>query len=172
MRLGIRCTLTLLCAFVLAGVAAAEPHPELEGTIWFSQEPHSRVTVSNTGEVSLKEGKEIYLQFKKRYGNLYVVDIRWWNKSAGLNVLEHALLTELEPGVYHYVEARHMGPGTEHFPGIAGSGTFELLGEDRAELLQIGHLQNGNVSGFTTILQRVDQLPDPGLDQTYPPGAE
>lgn len=54
------------------------------------------------------------------------------------------------------------------FPGIIGRGTFELRGKNQAELIQIGHLIDGSASGFTTILERAEELPHVPVPQTYP----
>ena len=143
---------------------------DLEGTIWFSEQPHRRVSVSTCGDVEIKEGKEIYIHFKQRVDDIFVIEVRWWNDEVGINVLEYGVLTQIEPNIYRYIEADHEDQRwrQDDFPGIVGRGTFELLSEDEAELIQIGHLIDGSASGFTTILERVDELPEAPLDQTYP----
>lgn len=143
---------------------------DLEGTIWFSKRPHRRVTVDLHGEVEIKEGKEIYVRFVDRIDDIFVIEVRWWNERVGINVLEHGVLTRIEGNQYRYTEADHLDPDCEQpeFPGIVGRGTFELLSKRRAELIQVGHLIDGSASGFTTIVERVDELPEVPLDQTYP----
>lgn len=143
---------------------------DLEGTVWFSEDEHRRVTVTTCGEVDIKTGKEVYVHFIERVDDLFVIKVRWWNERADLNVLEHGLLTQVAPNVYEYVEADHEGAGKrrDEFPGIIGRGTFELLSKKEAKLIQIGRLVDGSASGFTTTVRQVDELPEPPLAQTYP----
>jgi len=47
-------------------------------------------------------------------------------------------------------------------------GKIELLGEDKAELTQSGHLVDGSASGFTALLERSDTLPEVPIKQTFP----
>lgn len=166
-------------AFSWAGVlgvgpAAAQADPEfltadqLEGTIWFSEQPHRRVTVDTCGDVEIKEGKEIYVFFKQRVDDIFVIEVRWWNEAREINVDEFGVLTQAAPNLYSYVEADQKGGQGKKFPGIIGQGNFKLVAEDRAELIQLGHLIDGSASGFTTTLQRVDELPVAPIDQSYP----
>jgi len=47
-------------------------------------------------------------------------------------------------------------------------GKIELLGEDKVELTQSGHVVDGSASGFTAILERSDTLPEVPIKQTFP----
>ena len=143
---------------------------DLEGTIWFSEEPHRRATVTLFGDVEIKEGKEIYVHFKDRIDDIFIIEVRWWNEQTNINVLEYGVLTQIEGNQYRYVEADHLDASCEQpeFPGIIGRGTFELLSRSEAELIQVGHLIDGSASGFTAFLEQVDTLPEAPVDQTYP----
>lgn len=143
---------------------------DLEGSIWVGEELHRRVTVSPCGDVSIKEGKDIYVHFMERIDDIFVIEVRWWNEEAGINVLEHGVLAQIAPNEYHYVEADHPDARRprDEFPGIVGQGTFELLAEDEAKLIQVGNLIDGSASGFTTKLVPADELPDVPVEQTYP----
>jgi hypothetical protein len=144
---------------------------DLEGTIWYSEQPHRRVTVDLHGDVEIKEGKEIYVFFKERIDDIFVIEVRWWNPVANLHVIEHGVLTQIEGNQYRYTEADHFDPECpqDEFPGIIGRGTFELLSKGEAEVIQIGHLIDGSASGFTTIVEKVDTFPEPRPpDPTYP----
>lgn len=143
---------------------------ELEDTIWFSEEPHRRVTVDLHGNVDIKEGKDLYVHIKERIDDIFVIEIRWWNEAANINVLEHGILTHIEDNQYHYSEADHLDSECEQeeFPGVIGRGVFELFAEDRAKLIQIGHLIDGSASGFTTYVEQVDTPPEAPIEQTYP----
>lgn len=142
----------------------------LKGTIWVGKEPHRRVTITTEGEIQIKEGKDIYLRFLEQVDEIYVIEVRWWNVSAGINVLEHGVLTNISPGIYRYMEADHLVGGVPNldFPGIVGRGTFELLGRNKAKLIQVGHLIDGSASAFTTVLERATSLPEVPIPQTYP----
>jgi hypothetical protein len=142
----------------------------LDGTIWVGQEPHRRVTVTTDGDIQIKEGKDIYVRFMRKVDEIFVIEVRWWNVGANINVLEYGVLTRISPNVYRYIEADHhdFGVPLDSFPGIIGRGTFELMGNNKAKLIQIGHLTDGSASGFTTILERADELPEVPIDQTYP----
>lgn len=165
----------ILCVGVAAfgqRVGAGEGRGELalNGTIWVGKEPHRRVTVTTDGTIEIKEGKDIYVRFIEQVDDIFVIEVRWWNVAAGINVLEHGVLTRISPNVYRYIEAdQHLfGVPHGHFPGIVGRGTFELQGRNRAKLIQIGHLTDGSASGFTTVLERAESLPEVPLPQTYP----
>lgn len=142
----------------------------LNGTIWVGKEPHNRVTVRTDGTIEIKEGKDIYVRFIEQVDEIFVIEVRWWNLSAGINVLEHGVLTRISPNIYRYIEADHLelGMPNDDFPGIIGRGTFELQGRNRAKMIQVGHLIDGSASGFTTILERANELPKVPIDQTYP----
>jgi hypothetical protein len=166
----------LLCACAAAlamgqpGNAAGQGELELEGTNWLASETHRRVSVTTDGATEIKEGKDIYVRFLEKVDAIYVIEVRWWNESQGINVLEHGVLTRVSPNIYRYIEADHYDfglPNTD-FPGIIGRGTFELRGKNHAELIQIGHLVDGSASGFTTILERAEELPEVPVPQTYP----
>jgi uncharacterized protein YdeI (BOF family) len=143
---------------------------DLEGTIWFSQQPHRRASVTLHGDIAVKEGKEVYVWFKDRIDDIFIIEIRWWNEEAKINVLEYGVLTRSEGNQYRYTEADHFTPDCDQpdFPGIIGRGTFELLSKKRAELIQVGALTDGSASGFTTVVERVDTLPLAPIEQTYP----
>lgn len=159
-----------------SGVAAASGQDDLlspddlEGTIWVGEELHRRVTVSPCGDVSIKEGKDIYVHFTQRIDDIFVIEVNWWNEEAGINVLEYGVLAQIAPNEYHYVEADHPEARRkrDEFPGIIGQGTFELVSEDRAKLIQVGNLIDGSASGFTTFLEPADELPEVPVEQTYP----
>jgi hypothetical protein len=169
-------TATMIAVGGPIGAASASDQDEilspddLEGTIWVGEELHRRVTVSPCGDVTIKEGKDIYLHFKQRVDDIFVIEVRWWNEEAGINVLEYGVLSQIAPNEYHYVEADHPDPRREPdaFPGIVGQGTFELLADDRAKLIQVGNLIDGSASGFTTFLVPADELPHVPIEQTYP----
>lgn len=166
----------LLCASAAAVALGQTPNAggqgelALEGTIWVAKDTHRRVSVTVEGDIEIKEGKEIYVRFLEKVDNIYVVEIRWWNVSQGLNVLEHAVLTRISSNVYRYIEADHhdFGVPNDDFPGIIGRGTFELRGRNQAELIQIGHLIDGSASGFTTMLERAEEVPYVPVPQSYP----
>ena len=143
---------------------------DLEGTIWFSEQPHRRASVTLNGDVEVKEGKNLFVHFQDRIDDIFIIAVRWWNEAANINVLEYGLLTHIEGNQYSYTEADHTDPECDQaeFPGIVGRGTFELLSEDRAELIQVGHLIDGAASGFTTVVEKVDTLPVAPIEQTYP----
>ncbi len=169
-----------LCALLCAGVAAVATGQSnnaggngelaLEGTIWVGKDTHRRVSVDFEGNIEIKEGKDIYVRFIEKIDNIYVIEVRWWNESVGINVLEFGVLTRISPNVYRYNEADHHNFGVPNFnfPGIIGRGTFELKGRNKAELIQIGQLIDGSASGFTTLLERTDELPVVPVPQTYP----
>lgn len=142
----------------------------LVGTIWVAKEPHRRVTVTTEGDIDIKEGKDIYVRFLEQVDDLLIIEVRWWNVAANLNVLEHGVMARITPNIYRYIEADqdNFGVPNASFPGIIGRGTFELQGKNRAKLIQIGHLIDGSASGFTTVLERTDELPEVPIDQTYP----
>ena len=171
----------VFCALLIWGAAASvfgQPpgagggngELALNGTIWVGKEPHRRVTVTTSGAIEIKDGKDIYVRFVEQVDDIFVIEVRWWNVSANINVLEYGVLTRISPNVYRYIEAdqHNFGVPHGHFPGIIGRGTFELQGRNAAKLIQIGHLVDGSASGFTTMLERVDTLPDVPIPQTYP----
>jgi hypothetical protein len=143
---------------------------ELKGTIWVGKEPHRRVTVSTDGDIEIKEGKDVYVRFVEKVDDIFVIEVRWWNVTANINVLEFGVLTQIAQNEYRYIEADQLSDGVvpSEFPGIVGRGTFELLEGDKAKLIQIGHLIDGSASGFTAILERADALPDVPVGQTFP----
>jgi hypothetical protein len=128
------------------------------------------VTVSTDGDIEIKEGKDIYVSFVEKVDDIFVIEVRWWNVTANINVLEFGVLTQIAPTEYRYIEADQLSDGVvpSEFPGIVGRGTFELLEGDKAKLIQIGHLIDGSASGFTAILERADALPDVPVGQTFP----
>lgn len=166
------CTGALAMAFKQPSASAAGGQGELalKGTIWVATAPHRRVTVTTEGDIEVKEGKNIYVRFLDQIDDIFVIEVRWWNMAANINVLEHGVLTRISPNVYRYIEADHheLGFPTPDFPGIVGRGTFEIQGRNRAKFIQIGHLIDGSASGFTTMLERTDELPQVPIPQTYP----
>jgi uncharacterized protein YdeI (BOF family) len=153
-----------------ASSAGGQGELALKGTIWVAKAPHRRVTVTTDGDIEVKEGKDIYVRFLDQIDDIFVIEVRWWNVTANINVLEHGILTRVSPNIYRYIEADHheLGFPTVDFPGIVGRGTFEIQGRNRAKLIQVGHLVDGSASGFTTMLERTDQLPQVPIAQTYP----
>lgn len=152
------------------GKSGSQGKQDLEGTIWLAKDVHRRVSVTYDGQIEIKEGKDIYVHFIEKVDDIYVIEVRWWNVSAGIHVLEYGVLTRISPNIYRYVEADHHNFGVPNFdfPGIIGRGTFELKGANAAELIQIGQLIDGSASGFTTLLEKVDEVPVVPIPQTYP----
>lgn len=145
---------------------------ELEGTIWVAKEPHRRVTISNDGDLQIKEGKNVYIRFLQKIDDILVFEIRWWNASATppINVVEYGVLVQVEANIFEIVEADHLVNGAPDpgFVGIIGHGWFELNNTETAKLVQIGHLIDGSASAFTTLLDKTDSLPEVPVEQTYP----
>lgn len=164
------CSLVAIAWGYSATTAGARGGRGLEGSIWVGKKQHRRVTVTTDGTIEIKEGKDIYVRFLERVDDIYVIEVRWWNESANINVLEHGVLTQISPNIYRYFEADHLefGMPNNNFPGIIGRGTFELQGRNRAKLIQVGHLIDGSASGFTTVLERARSVPVVPIDQTYP----
>lgn len=142
------------------------PYEELAGTIWMSEAPHTRTTVSSRGAVELKEGKDIYIEFLSLTDGVYTIKVHWWNLEVGINVVEYGVLVRDEPNEFTYIEADH--PAASGFPGIAGYGSFELIDADTAEFSQLGRLADGSASAFENRLKRVDKAPEVPIPQTYP----
>ena len=138
----------------------------LKGTIWVAQSPHDRTTVTPKGEITVKQGKEIYLEFLDLIDGVYTVKIHWWNVSHNINVVEYAVMVPRSENLFVYSETEH--PEDSGFPGIQGHGSFRLIDYDTAELSQVGHLLDGSASAFITILKRADKRPEVPIPQTYP----
>jgi len=143
------------------------PPDSLKGSVWAAEATHDRVTVDSTGKISVKEGKNIYIEFIDLVGGIYPIKIHWWNVSANINVIEYAVLLPHSENVFDYAEAEHAPDGG--FPGIQGGGTFRLVDESTAELTQYGNLLDRSASAFVTRLKRVDAPPEVPIAQTYPP---
>ena len=56
----------------------------LKDTIWVGKEQHRRVTVHFDGTIDIKEGKDIYVRFLDQIDDIFVIEVRWWNESAGI----------------------------------------------------------------------------------------
>lgn len=140
---------------------------DLVGTVWLADTTHDRTTIDLFGAVSIKTGKNIYLQFIDEDQGVFTVKIHWWNEEENMNVVEFAVMVREAENFYRYVEAEH--PDDSTFPGIAAGGTFVLSSEWEASLSQIGRLLDGSASAFVTDLQKVDDVPDVPIQQTYPP---
>jgi hypothetical protein len=162
--------LALLYLFAVSQIAVAADFLEdkdLVGTVWLADTTHDRTTIDRFGAVSIKTGKDIYLQFIDEDQGVFTVKIHWWNVEENINVVEFAVMVREAENFYQYVEAEH--PDDSTFPGIAAGGTFVLLSEWEASLSQIGRLLDGSASAFVTRLQKVDNVPDVPIQQTYPP---
>ena len=162
--------LALLCLLMVSQSAVAADFYEdqdLVGTVWLADTTHDRTTIDLFGAVSIKTGKNIYLQFIDEDQGVFTVKIHWWNEEENINVVEYAVMVREAENFYRYVEAEH--PDDSTFPGIAAGGTFVLLSEWEASLSQIGRLLDGSASAFVTDLQKVDDVPDVPIQQTYPP---
>lgn len=146
------------------------PYPELAGTIWLSQQPHTRTAVDTKGNIEHKEGKDIYVKFLALKDGVYSIAIHWWNESAKINVMEYGVLVKSAENSYTYIEADH--PDDSGFPGIAGTGTFELLDASTAQFSQLGRLLDGSASAFVNRLHKVSEAPTVEIPQTYPKKAE
>lgn len=173
MRIEGALTTTFLAVISIIGVcspAAAMTLENLKGTIWLADSTHHRATVDANGNVAVKEGKEIYVQFLDVVDEVLIAKIQWWNVSANINVVEYAVFSQVDEDMFTYTEAAHAADSD--FPGIEGSGTFEIDDESGipvAHLTQLGHLLDGSASGFSTQLKKVDKVPDIPVSQTYPP---
>lgn len=143
------------------------PPDSLNGSVWAADATHNRITVDSFGKISIKEGKNIYIEFMDLVDGVYAIKIHWWNVSANINVVEYAVLLPESENVFVYTEAEHAPEGG--FPGIQGGGTFRLVDESTAELTQYGNLLDRSASAFVTRLKRVDAPPEVPLAQTYPP---
>jgi hypothetical protein len=139
---------------------------ELNGTVWLADSTHHRATVDFRGEVEVKEGKEIYVEFLDLVDEVLVARIHWWNVSANINVVEYAIFSQVDDDTYTYTEATH--PRDSGFPGIQGGGHFRLTEDATAQLTQLGTLLDGSASGFATQLRKVDKAPEVPIPQTYP----
>lgn len=139
----------------------------LPGTVWLADATHDRTTIDRFGAVSIKTGKNIYLQIIDEDQGVFTVKIHWWNVEANINVVKFAVMIREAENFYRYVEVEH--PDDSAFPGIAAGGTFFFLSEWEASLSQIGRLLDGSASAFVTHLQKVDSVPEVPIQQTYPP---
>jgi len=139
----------------------------LAGTIWLAKDTHDRTTVDRNGAITIKQGKNIYIQFMSENRGVLTAKIHWWNTAHNLNVVEYAVMVPEGANVYRYAETEH--PEGSGFPGIQGGGIFRVTDGATAELTQIGNLLDGSASAFVTMLEKVDSLPDVPLPQTYPP---
>lgn len=171
-KMAATCLVAALCLGVLDRTpsSAADAGSNLEGTIWLSKKEHTRVAVTPDGKQEIKTGKNFYIRFLSKTDEVYVIELRWWNEKAKINILEHGVLTAIGPGFFHYVETDPLRDGTAdaNFAGISGQGYFRLVGETTAEVIQLGHLNDGSAAAFTSMLEKTDKLPSVAVPQTYP----
>lgn len=140
----------------------------LDGSVWFSAAPHDRVSVDAHGNISLRKGKQIYVQFLGNTGDVRVVMFHWRNVGHRINVSEYALLVPVTENIYAYHEVDH--PGDAPFPGIRGEGQFKIIDSDTAELFRIGTLIDGQASALVTKLTRVARPLEVPVPPTFPLG--
>lgn len=138
---------------------------ELDGTVWCSPSMHSRVAVDIRGNVEVKEGKDVCLQFAQNSG-VYVVKVVWWNESKAVHLEEWAIAIPTSESTLAYIEADHAG--NPDFVGVVGEGDIEMSSNDSMTLLQVGNLIDGSAAGFVTELDRVAQMPEIPVPVTYP----
>jgi hypothetical protein len=63
--------LLLFVVVTSAGASGPEDSGDLKGTFWVANKEHTRSTVDINGEVSVKEGKEIYVEFMEWVDGAY-----------------------------------------------------------------------------------------------------
>ena len=147
-----------------AGAGVSGPGA-LDGTMWCSDVEHDRVAVDNRGNADFKKGKHLFLQFPGPSDG-YVVKISWWNESQSTRVAEWAVAVPVGENGLTYQEANQ--DENPNFTGIIGHGDLTLVSGEAREISQVGHLVNGSAAGFSSTLQRVDQMPDIPVPVTYP----
>ena len=138
---------------------------ELDGTVWCSPKVHSRLAVDFRGNVAVKDGKDVCLNFAQNSGS-YVVKVEWWNESKAIHVVEWAIAIPTSESTLAYMEAGHAGD--PDFVGVEGEGEMEMSSNDSMTLLQVGNLIDGSAAGFITELDRVAQMPEIPVPVTYP----
>jgi len=138
---------------------------ELDGTVWCSPNVHSRVAVDFRGNVAVKDGKDVCLNFAQNSGS-YVVKVDWWNESKAIHLVEWAIAIPTSESTLAYMEAGHAGD--PDFVGVEGEGEMEMSSNDSMTLLQVGNLIDGSAAGFITELDRVAQMPEIPVPVTYP----
>lgn len=137
----------------------------LDGTIWCSPDEHARVAVDRFGSVDVKEGKDICALFASE-SDQYVMKIIWWNSSKAMHVEEWGVASPVSETQMLYAEAQH-DKGSD-FPGVIGNGTFSLVSDTEMRIVQLGQLVNGSAAGFSTLLEKVDQMPEIPVPVSYP----
>jgi len=65
-----------------------------------------------------------------------------------------------------YAETQH--DEESDFPGVTGNGEFSLVSDTEMMFVQNGHLINGAAAGFSTLLKKVDQMPEISVPISYP----
>lgn len=139
----------------------------LGGTTWCAPNVHQRLAVDLDGRVTVKEGKDICLQFTQgAAGRGCVMKVIWWNVAAGVHVEEWAVALPMGDGIIEYREATH--PAEAGFPGISGAGELRLTDTETMEIHQVGQLADGSAAAFQTTLKRVRALPVIPIKRTYP----
>ncbi|MFZ8981490.1 MAG: hypothetical protein ACO21N_06465, partial [Candidatus Nanopelagicales bacterium] len=83
-----------------------------------------------------------------------------------IHVEEWAVASPVSDTKLLYEEAQH--EEESNFPGVIGNGEFSLVSDTEMTLVQLGRLADGSAAGFTTSLEKVDQLPDIPVPITYP----
>jgi hypothetical protein len=147
------------------GASLSVTNGALSGTTWCSPQEHARVAVDRFGEVELKEGKDVCVVFAAE-ADLYVMKIIWWNVSNAIHVEEWGVAGPISDTQLLYAETPH--DEESNFPGVIGEGELTLVSDSEMRLMQLGYLIDGSAAGFTTLLEKVDQLPEIPVPISYP----
>jgi hypothetical protein len=113
----------------------------------------------------VKDGKDVCALFASE-SDLYVMKIIWWNASKGVHVEEWGVASPMSETQKLYSETQH-DDGSE-FPGVIGSGEFNLVSDTEMTLVQVGQLVDGSAAGFSTSLEKVDRIPEIPVPVSYP----